>query len=537
MLLLKAGEMAEIDRETIETVGIPGIVLMENASRGVAEVIYREVKGSSVLVVCGRGNNGGDGLAAARHLYNLGYQVEVVLTASPEKLKGDARKNYETLSKLPVPVHVIESEERLIELYELLKESEIVVDALFGTGLSKPLTGFYADVVDLINRSNRTVVSVDIPSGLSADTGEVIGKHVVADYTVTFAFPKVAHVFPPACESCGKVFVADISIPEDVPFLIGPKRFLLTADEVLFTLPPRGIMDHKYTFGHVAVIGGSVGKTGAPSMAAEAALRTGAGLSTVIVPESLNQIFETKLTEVMSIPIKDDGKGYFGIGELEAVLETVESGKFSAVVLGMGLGNSPDTYEFVREFVKRCSLPMVIDADGINALAESPEILKLKENPVIITPHIGEFSRISKKSKEEILSAPYESAFEFAEHFGTTVVLKSGRTVVATKGGKVYVNVIGNPGMATAGTGDVLSGVVGALLGMGVDEEDAAKFGVFLHSLAGDIAAEELTQEGLKACDLIDRLPKAIKRVKEIERNPKKSLSPFVTELREIVGV
>lgn len=537
MRLLKASEMAQIDRETIETVGIPGIVLMENASRGVAEVVYRYVKGSSVLVVCGKGNNGGDGLAAARHLYNLGYEVRVALTSQPENLKGDSKLNYEVLSKLPIPVHVIDTPERLMELYELLKESEIVIDALFGTGLSKPLEGFYADVVDIINRSNRTVVSVDLPSGLSADTGKTIGKHVVADFTVTFAYPKIAHVFPPACESCGKVFVTDISIPEDLPFLLGPERFILTADEVLFTLPPREIMDHKYTFGHVAVIGGSTGKTGAPSMAAEAALRTGAGLSTVIVPESLNQIFETKLTEVMSIPIKDDGKGYFGIGELEAVLETVEKSKFSVVVLGMGLGNNPETYEFVREFVKECKLPMVIDADGINALSESPEILKLKENPIIITPHVGEFARISKKSKEEILSAPCEVALEFAQHFGVTTVLKSGRTVVATKEGKAYVNVIGNPGMATAGTGDVLSGVVGALLGMGVEEEDAAKFGMFLHSLAGDIGAQELTQESLKACDLIDRIPKAIKKVKELEKNPKKSTSPFVTELREIVGV
>ncbi len=537
MKLLKASEMASMDRETIETVGIPGIVLMENASRGVAEVIYRYVKGSNVLVVCGKGNNGGDGLATARHLYNLGYQVEVVLTASPETLKGDARKNLEILSKLPVPVHVIESQERLIELYELLKGSEIVVDALFGTGLSKPLEGFYSDVVDLINRSNRTVVSVDIPSGLSADTGMVIGKHVVADYTVTFAFPKVAHVFPPACESTGRVFVVDISIPEDVSFLLGPERYLLTADEVLFTLPPREIMSHKYTFGHVAVVGGSRGKTGAPCMAAEAVLRTGGGLATVIVPESLNSIFETKLTEVMSVPVKDDGKGRFGLGELEAVLDVVRNGRFSAVVLGMGLGNAPDTFEFVREFVKRCNLPMVIDADGINALADTPEVLKLKETPVVITPHVGEFSRISGRTKEEILSAPYDLALEFAQRFGITVVLKSGRTVVATKEGKVYVNVIGNPGMATAGTGDVLAGVIGSLLGMGVEEEDAAKFGVFLHSLAGDIAAEELTQEGVKACDLIEFLPRSLKRLKELERNPVKTISPFVTELRETVGV
>ncbi len=537
MRLLKSKEMAEIDREAIETLGIPGVVLMENASRGVAEVIYRYTDGSSVLVICGRGNNGGDGIAAARHLYNLGYDVEVVLTANPEKLKGDARKNYDVLSKLPVPVHVIESEERLLELYPLIKESSVIVDALFGTGLNKPLEGFYKDVVELINDSNRTVVSVDIPSGLSGDTGEVIGPHVRADITVTFAFPKIAHVMPPACYSTGKLFVVDISIPEDIPFLLGPQRFILTLDEVALTLPEREIMSHKYTYGHVAVIGGSIGKTGAPSMAAEAVLRTGGGLSTVIVPKSLNQIFETKLTEVMSIPVNDDGKGYFGIENLNSVLEIIERGKFSAVVIGPGLGNNPETYEFVREFVKECKLPMVIDADGINALSESPEVLKLKENPVIITPHIGEFSRISKLSKEEILKEPFKSAEEFSKKFSTTVVLKSGRTVVSTPNGKTYVNVIGNPGMATAGTGDVLSGVIGALLGMGIDEEDSAKFGVFLHSLSGDLAAEELTEESLKACDLIDYLPKAMKRIKELERRAEKHVSPFVTSLREIVGV
>ncbi len=537
MRLLNSKEMAEVDRETIETLGIPGIVLMENASRGVAEVVYRYTEGSSVLIVCGKGNNGGDGLAVARHLYNLGYDVEVVLTSSPENLKGDAKLNYDVVSKLPIPVHVIDSDEKLVEFYSLVKESSLIVDALFGTGLSKPLTGFYKDVVDVINNSNRTVVSVDIPSGLSGGTGEVIGPHIKADITVTFAFPKIVHVMPPACYSVGELFVVDISIPEDVPFLMGLNRFLLTADEVFFTFPEREIMSHKYTYGHVAVIGGSVGKTGAPSMAAEAVLRTGGGLSTVVVPKSLNQIFETKLTEVMSIPVNDDNKGYFGIENLDSVLEILENGKFSAVVLGPGLGNNPETYEFVRELVKECKLPMVIDADGISALSESPEVLKLKEQPIILTPHIGEFSRISKLTKDEILKEPFRSSLDFSEKFNVTVVLKSGRTVVSTPSGKTFVNVIGNPGMATAGTGDVLSGVVGALLGMGIDEEDSAKFGVFLHSLAGDLAAGELSQESLKAWDLIDFLPKAIKRIKKAETRFEKHTSPFVTSLREIVGV
>ena len=537
MRVVKPEEMAQIDRETIETVGIPGIVLMENASRGVAEVVYNYAEGTSAVVVCGKGNNGGDGIAAARHLYNLGYDVEVVLTVDPETLKGDARRNYEILSRLPVPVHVVDRTERLVELYSLIKNSDVVIDALFGTGLSKPLSGFYKEVVEVINGSNKTVVSVDIPSGLSGGTGEIIGPHVKADFTVTFAFPKIVHVMPPACESCGKVFVVDISIPEDVAFFEAPERFLLTSDEVAFVFPEREIMSHKYSYGHVAVVGGSVGKTGAPSMAAEAVLRTGGGLSTVIVPKSLNAIFEVKLTEVMSIPVEDGGKGYFGIESLPEVLRLIEEGKFTAVVLGPGLGNSPETYEFVREFVRECKLPLVIDADGINALAGSPEILKLKEQPVILTPHVGEFSRISGLKKEEVLKDLFGSALRFSSAYNVTLVLKSGRTVIAVPNGRSYVNVIGNPGMATAGTGDVLSGVVGALLGMGIDEEDAAKLGVFVHSLAGDLAAEELSLESMKACDLMDYLPKAIKKLKEIERGWFKHKSAFVTELREIVGV
>ena len=537
MRVTTAEEMRNLDRETIEVLGIPGIVLMENAARGVVSVIYDKVEGNSVVVVCGKGNNGGDGLAIARNLYNLGYDVEVVLTAEIEELKGDARTNAEVLSRLPVPVHVVKDSTRLVEVYSLLKEADFVVDAIFGTGLSKPVEGFYRDLIEVINKANKTVVSVDIPSGLSSDTGEIIGTHIMANITVTFGFPKIAHIMPPACYYVGELFVVDISIPEDIPFLLGPQRYILTFDEVAFTYPIREIMSHKYTYGHVAVIGGSAGKTGAPCMTAEAALRTGAGLSTVIVPASLNTIFEVKLTETMSIPIPDAGRGYFGIDTLDRVVETVEKGKFSAVILGPGLGNEPETFEFARKVIKEVTKPLVIDADGINAIAEAPEILKTKKQEIIITPHIGEFSRLTGLSKEEILKSPHEKAKEFAQKFGVTVVLKSGRTVVATPDGKVYINVIGNPGMATAGTGDVLSGIIGALLGMGVEAEDAAKFGVFLHALAGDIGAQNLSQESLKACDIIDFLPEAVKKIKEREINPAKHREPFVTNIREIVGV
>ncbi len=536
MRLLKSSEMRDVDRHAIEVLGIPGAVLMENAARGVCEVIYRKLEGTSALVVCGKGNNGGDGLAVARNLYNLGYDVEVVLTSPVESLKGDAKLNAQVLSLLPISVHVVDREEKLFELFNLGREADFIVDALFGTGLSKPLSGFYAEVVEVINRFNKPVVSVDIPSGLSSDSGSLIGPHVKADYTVTFAYPKVAHLFPPACYSVGELFIVDISIPEDVANLVAPDRFILTADEVAFTYPFREVMSHKYTYGHVAVIGGSVGKTGAPAMAAQGALKAGAGLVSVVVPESLNSVFEVKLTEVMSIPVKDKGKGYFGIDSLPQVLSVIERGKFSAVVIGPGIGSQEESYEFVREFVKECNLPLVIDADGINALAASLELLKLKEQEVVLTPHIGEFSRITSMSKEEILSTLPDVGLEFAKSFNCNLVLKSGRTVISTPKGKTYVNVMGNPGMATAGTGDVLAGIIGALLGMGIDGEDASKLGVFLHSLSGDLAAKDLTEEGLVATDLINYLPKAISRLKEYESSFKKPPYPFITSLKELVG-
>lgn len=537
MRVTTAEEMRNLDRETIELLGIPSTVLMENAARSVVSVIYDRIEGKSAVVVCGKGNNGGDGLTVARNLYNLGYDVEVVLTADVEELKGDARVNAEVLSKLPVPIHVVKESSRLVEVYSLLKEADFVVDAIFGTGLSRAVEGFYRDLIEVVNKANKTIVSVDIPSGLPSDSGEVIGPHISADVTVTFGYPKVAHIMPPACYSVGELFISDISIPEDIPFLLNFDRYILTLDEVAFTYPEREVMSHKYTYGHVAVVGGSTGKTGAPCMSAESALRTGAGLSTVVIPASLNQIFEVKLTEVMSIPIPDEGKGFFGIGAVERVVETVENGKFSSVVLGPGLGNELETFEFAKEVMRNVTKPLLIDADGLNAIAGSPEVLKDKEQEVVITPHVGEFARLTGLTTEEILKSPHEKAREFAQKFGVTVVLKSGRTVVATPNGKVYINVMGNPGMATAGTGDVLSGVIGALLGMGIDGEDSAKFGVFLHSLAGDLGAQKLSQESLKACDVIDFIPAAVKLIKEKEVKLTKHRQAFVTSFREILGV
>ena len=537
MRLLTAEEMRSIDEEAIGTLGIPGSVLMENAARSVVSVVYSFINGISCAVVCGKGNNGGDGLAIARNLYNLGYDVEVILAADPSKLSGETKANFEILSRLPVPIHVITSEERLVEVYSILKGRDFVVDAVFGTGLSKPVSGFYETLIEIVNREADFIVSVDVPSGLPSDSGEIIGKHITADVTVTFGYPKVCHVMPPASNHVGELFVADISIPEDIAFLDGFKRYLLTVDHVAFTFPFRDIMSHKYTFGHLAVVGGSKGKTGAPSMTALASLRTGCGLSTAFVPDSLNSIFETKLTEVMTFPIEDSGKGYFGLETMDKLIDSLNSEKITAVAIGPGLGVNDEVMNVVSSVIKNVEKPLVIDADGLNCLTSDVEVLKTLEKDVVITPHIGEFSRLTGIGKDEILKDPFKFASDFAMEFNVTVVLKSGRTVIATPDGEVFVNVLGNPGMATAGTGDVLTGIIGGLLAMGIDSKDASKLGVFIHAISGDISSEKKSEEAVIATDLIENLPEAIKLLKEREVNPLVPELTFVSSLKEIVGV
>ncbi len=537
MRLLKADEMRKLDRETIDSIGIPAAVLMENAARSAVSVIDSYVEGISCAIICGKGNNGGDGLAVARNLYNLGYDVEVIVAADPSGMSGETRGNFEALSKLPVPIHVINDEERLVEVYAILKGRDFVVDAIFGTGLSKPVSGFYERLIDIVNREAEFIVSLDIPSGLPSDSGKVIGKHIVADITVTFGYPKVSLVMPPACESAGEVFVADISIPDDIAFLNSMKRYILSIDHVSFLFPERHTMDHKYTFGHLAVVGGSKGKTGAACMAAMSALRAGCGLSTVFVPESLNEIFEVKLTEVMSFPVDDHRKGYFGIETEEALIENLNSRRISAVAVGPGMGVNDEVKDVVHSIIRNVEKPLILDADALNCVAQDPEILKVAKRWVVITPHIGEFSRLTGKGKDEIENSLCDSALEFATEFNVTVVLKSGRTVIASPDGNVFVNVMGNPGMATAGTGDVLTGVIGGLAAMGLDAEDAAKLGVFIHSLSGDMASEEKGQEGLTAVDLIEKLPQAIKLLRERESSPELTELTFVKSLKEILGV
>ena len=504
-----AEEMRALDHATIEGLGLPGVVLMEHAGFGILlhmEDYFGNLAGSNILVVCGKGNNGGDGFVVARWAMSRGAQVEVVLLAQLEQLKGDALVNATVFHRLyPQRVHSLDERTEVLE--GMLTWADIVVDGILGTGLSSAARGLAARSIELINESEKPVVAIDIPSGLSADTGWIPGPSIDADLTVTFGLPKIAHYVFPAAELVGDLRVVDIGIPP---------RFVKEADirvkvseeadlSALFLLRPLNV--HKGRYGHLLGIAGSPGKTGAGVMTAQAALRVGTGLVTMGVPASLNPIFESSLLEAMTLPLSDEKGCLAGsaLEEIEAVLE----GK-SAVAVGPGLGTRPSTMELVRELVQKVDLPMVIDADGVNALGGHLDLLRGRRAPVILTPHPGEMARLVGTSPGQIQERRLETARDFAKEYGVILVLKGAGTVSALPDGTIFVNPTGNPGMASGGSGDVLTGIIGGLLAQGVDPAEAAWSGVYLHGLAGDRAAETVGEASLLAGDMIDVLPEII---------------------------
>lgn len=515
MKVLTAGQMKEIDRRTIEEIGIPGPVLMENAGLQVVGVLRHELglqPGDRVVVVAGKGNNGGDGLVVARHLFNQGLEVQVLLVGKKEEVRGDAALNLQIAQRIGVPIIEIDGESAWKKHKKVLKNTCFIVDALFGTGLSSPLHGLYASVVEEINRSGAFVLSVDIPSGLSSDTFEVIGPAVRADLTVALAAPKIPHVFPPAEEFVGQLMVADISIP---PFLLNNESLKLELVEIESLMPyfqPRARDTHKGTYGHLLILAGSFGKTGAAAMAGKAALKMGAGLVTVATAESCLPQVARAMPELMTEPLPETTARTISEKALPRVLELLE-GK-DALLVGPGLSTDPSTTSLVLHLLdrlKKAKIPVVIDADGLNILASKPECLKSLPKKTVLTPHPGEFSRLTGLSTPEILKNRLKLAPEFATRHRLYLVLKGYRTLVVSPEGRLMINPTGNPGMATGGSGDVLSGLIASEVMQVEDLLQAAVNAVFVHGLSGDLAAEKIGERSLTATDLIKFLPAAVK--------------------------
>ena len=499
--------MREADRRAIEHLGIPSLVLMENAGRQVVDAMEAglgSAAGRRIGVLCGRGNNGGDGFVVARVLHERGANALVCLLGSAGDVRGDARVNLDSLERLGIAVGEITDEPGWATLSPQLAAADVIVDALVGTGLTSALTGLAAMIVADVNAMAVPIVSVDLPSGLSADTHQLIGPCVDATLTVTFAAPKPALVLLPAAQHAGDVVVADIGIPQDViDALDGPRIEVSAGDELAPLVQARPEASHKGDFGHVLVVAGSRGKTGAAYLAAAGALRSGAGLVTVATPRSCQPVVAALGAEFMTEDLDETPEGSIAAAAAVRVLELAGD----VVAIGPGLGAVAETRAFVRALLSREQRPLVVDADALNALAGDASALgHRRECDVIVTPHPGEMARLAGKSTEQIQADRVGAALALATAHRLYVVLKGHQTVVATPDGSAFVNPTGNPGMATGGAGDVLTGMIAAWLGQLGDAEAACRLAVFLHGAAGDLAEAEQGQHALTAGDIVRHL-------------------------------
>jgi NAD(P)H-hydrate epimerase len=503
--------MQEIDCQAISEYGIPGLKLMESAGRSCVEEIIAEfgLNGRAVIMA-GKGNNGGDGYVIARLLGQKGWNVKVIILADRDQISGDAATNLTKLSNSVINYCTHEGQLPALHMEEIF-QADVIVDALLGTGLRRDVTGIYLEAIDLMNASGRPVVSVDIASGIHGTTGRVLGDAVRAYITVTFAFAKLGHVLYPGAEHTGRLVVADVGIPPELMKTASGYDFL-NEDKMRPLLHRRDRLAHKGNFGHCLIIAGSIGKTGAAALSANSAVRAGSGLVTLAVPETLHTILEIKTTEAMTVPLSDSGSGYLTNSAFPAI-EKLLVGK-DAVAIGPGLDRRPGTYALVQNLVESVDLPMVIDADGLNALAEDISVLKRKKTKqIILTPHPGEMSRLLGTAIPDVEAIRISVAQEFARNHGVYLVLKGARTIIASPVGTAAINSSGNPGMATGGMGDVLTGIIVSLLGQGYTAWDACCLGVFLHGFAADMVAEEKGEIGINASDVIDQLPYAYNKL------------------------
>ncbi|MGB5105713.1 MAG: NAD(P)H-hydrate dehydratase [Candidatus Zixiibacteriota bacterium] len=529
MKLVTSAQMRAIDGRAIKDLGIPGLQLMENAGHGIAEwikeILRDDVTAKRFAIVCGKGNNGGDGFVIARCLQGWRAAVEVFLVAEPDEIKGDALENLRKVREMGVAIYKIRDEgaKKICWVPTFagmtgpgkspFEACDMIIDAIFGTGFKGEVDARIAGVIDAINRSGVVTLAVDTPSGLNCDTGEAPNTAVCASYTATLALPKIGHYFYPGRTYCGQIRVIDIGIPTQALEGIDLRVNLTTARHVRSTIPDREATAHKGDAGKLFLVAGSEGLTGAVTLAAQAAVKSGCGLVTVGCPKGLNDILEIKLTEAMTKPLPELGKRRcLSVRALGDILLNIRAS--DAACLGPGVGRNHETIELFRRLIANLETPAILDADGLFPFSGKPELLKECKAEMALTPHAGEFSRLSGLSIETINQDRIGSALEFAKATNKVILLKGAPTIVASPDGTVYVNPTGNPGMATGGSGDVLSGLIGSLMASGVSAYGAAVCGAFVHGLAGDMAQQAVGTLGMSAGDIVNHLPKALKLLK-----------------------
>lgn len=514
MKVFTGERMAEIDRRTIEG-GKPGIELMRAAGKAVYEFmteVYQGLSKKKVVVVTGKGNNGGDGFRVAELLRLNGIHTQALLIGKKSEIRGDALTCLGGAEKTGMKLIEIQNQENLGLFIESIESADVIVDALFGTGLRGEITGLPAMIIDIVNTSSAEVVAVDIPSGVNSNNGQISESTVKADYTVTFGFMKSGLVIKPGRFYCGNTWVADIGFPREITDLIEPFAHTLSWSEAADLIPLRPYDAHKNSTGRVFILSGSVGMTGAPTLCASSAMRSGAGLVRVGCPESLSDILAVKLTEVMNLPLPEiRKKRCLSLRALGKIRETAE--KMDAVAVGPGLGTYFETSDLVRRFLEDYKGKVILDADGLNAFSGKRAALTEAPGDMVLTPHAGELSRLIDKPTTEILADPIDAAKSAAAEFRKIVLLKGPTTVIADPEGEVWLNPTGNQSLATAGAGDVLTGIITGIAAQGVDMFPAAVLGAFVHGLAGEIASEERGMRGVMAGDVLDNLTLAFEEI------------------------
>ncbi|MDD2574712.1 MAG: NAD(P)H-hydrate dehydratase [Firmicutes bacterium] len=515
MRVVTPKQMRGIDKVAMEKYGIPGIVLMENAGIRVAEEVIKLAggRGKGVVMLAGKGNNGGDVMVAARHLLNNGLPVRVFLLGKPGDLKGDAGLNAGILTRMGIPIEVLLTGEDLIPLDQALRWGHAVVDGIFGTGLKREVEGLFLDVIRAVNKSGCTIVSVDIPSGIDGETGRISGECIHASVTVTLGLPKSGLLQYPGAEHVGRLVVADISIPRATTPESGPDMVMLTRECISGIIPQRKPDAHKGDCGRVAVIGGAEGMTGAVVLASLGCLKSGAGLVRAALPGALNYVLENNVIEAVSVPLGEGTRLKLDRSTKSRLREILDWA--DAVALGPGMGVDGDRVRFLEFVLTNARVPLILDADALNCLALDMKLLERAAVPVVVTPHPGEMARLTSTETGDIQRDRIKAAKAFAEKWGTVTVLKGANSVIAHPKGNIYINTSGNPGMASGGSGDVLTGIIASFVAQGLDPVKSACAAVYIHGRAGDLMAEERGVYGLTATGLADFIPMAVKAVKQ----------------------
>jgi len=508
MKVAKVAEMQDLDRRAAEEFGVSEHLLMENAGQAVYFVILQElgIKNNRFAVLCGGGNNGGDGLVVARKIHSNGGEAKVFLLDDETKFRGAARNNFEIVSRMPIEISRLGSVESMASE---LSDFDGIVDAIFGTGLGRELGGKYRDVVETINDMTGIVFSVDIPSGINGDTGEIMGVAVQADYTVTFGLPKLGNMLYPGYDYCGKLYVSHISFP---PTLYDSHAIKVAINNPV-ELPERLRDTHKGDYGKALFVAGSSRYLGAPYLSALSFLKAGGGLSYLAAPKSVSSFLGGKANEVVLVPQSETPSGSIALENKDELLEV--SQRADMVIIGPGISLDDETQELARELIPIINKPLLIDGDGITAIAQDLGKVRTRKAPTILTPHPGEMSRITKTDVEEIDRNKMDLLQRTARELGAIIVLKGAHSLIGYPDETVFINVSGNSGMATAGSGDVLTGIIAAMYGLGLSLEDAVRMGVFIHGFSGDIAAVDKGEDGMTAQDILDSVPEAMKLYRE----------------------